>query len=111
MNEIFELIQPYLLEVLGVIVTGVVTYVGLQLKKLYEKHINTQVKKDVVEATVKYVEQVYKDIHGEEKLHKAKEKALEWLEEKGISISYTELEILIESAVNSFNNGKKGTSK
>ena len=33
-------------------------------------------------------------------LEKAKEKALEWLNEKGIKISETELEILIESAVN-----------
>lgn len=107
----FELIQPYLLEVVGFILTGVVTYVGLQLKKLYEKYINTQVKKDVVSSTVKYVEQVYKDIHGEEKLNRAKEKALEWLNEKGITISDTELEILIEAAVNSFNNSLKETSK
>lgn len=107
----FELIQPYLIEILSLILTGVVTYVGLQIKKLYEKHIDTQVKKDVVDSTVKYIEQVYKDIHGEDKLNKAKEKALEWLNEKGITISDTELEILIESAVNGFNNGLKGTSK
>ncbi len=107
----FELIQPYLLEVLGVVLTGVVTYIGLQIKKLYEKHIDTQVKKDIVDSTVKYVEQVYKDIHGEEKLNKAKDKALEWLNEKGITISDTELEILIEATVNGFNNGIKEASK
>ena len=107
----FGSIQPYLIEILSIILTGVVTYVGLQIKKLFEKHINTQVKKDVVDSTVKYIEQVYKDIHGQDKLNKAKEKALEWLNEKGITISDTELEILIESAVNGFNNGLKGTSK
>ena len=107
----FKAIQPYLLEVLGLILTGVVTYIGIQVKKVHEKYIDTQVKKDVVDSTVKYVEQVYKDIHGEEKLVKAKEKALEWLKEKGISVSDTELEILIEAAVNAFNKGLKETSK
>lgn len=42
---------------------------------------------------------------------KAKDKALEWLNEKGITISDTELEILIEASVNSFNNGIKEASK
>lgn len=104
-------IQPYLLEIIVAILTGVASFIGIKIKKVYEDHVNTKTKKDVVETTVKYVEQVYKDIHGEEKLNKAKEKALEWLNEKGISVSDTELEILIEAAVNGFNNGLKGTSK
>ena len=66
----------------------------------YTKYVDTQTKKEIVKDTVNYVEQVFKDIHGAEKLEKAKEKALEWLNEKGIKISETELEILIESAVN-----------
>ena len=106
-----EILQPYLLDMLAMILTGVATYIGLQLKKLYEKYVNTKLKKDIVDSTVKYIEQVHKDIHGAEKLEKAKEKALEWLNEKGISVSNTELEILIEAAVNGFNNGLKETSK
>lgn len=107
----FEDIQPYILEIIVAILTGVASFIGMKIKKIYEDHINTKTKKDVVDTTVKYVEQVYKDIHGQEKLIKAKEKALEWLNEKGISISDTELEILIEASVNGFNNGLKGTSK
>ena len=102
----FEVIQPYLLEVLGVVLAGIATFIGIKVKE----YVNTQVKKDVVESTVKYVEQIYKDLHGEEKLAKAKEKALGWLKEKGITISDTELEILIESAVSGFNKGLKETS-
>lgn len=111
MENILETIQPYILEIIVAILTGVASFVGMKIKKIYEDHINTKTKKDVVDTTVKYVEQVYKDIHGAEKLEKAKEKALEWLNEKGISISDTELEILIEASVNGFNNGLKGTSK
>lgn len=111
MENILETIQPYILEIIVAILTGVASFIGMKIKKVYEDHINTKTKKDVVDTTVKYVEQVYKDIHGQEKLIKAKEKALEWLNEKGISISDTELEILIEASVNGFNNGLKGTSK
>lgn len=107
----FESIQPYILETLVVILTGVASFVGMKIKSIYENYINTKTKEDVVASTVKYVEQVYKDIHGTEKLEKAKEKALEWLNEKGITISDVELEILIEATVNSFNNGVKEASK
>ena len=103
--------ESYILEIIAAILTGIASFIGIKIKKVYEEYVNTKVKKDVVDSTVKYIEQVYKDIHGEEKLNKAKEKALEWLNEKNISVSDTELEILIESAVNGFNNGLKGTSK
>ena len=95
-----EILQNYLLEILVTVITAVTSFIGLRIKDAYTKFIDTQTKKEIVKDTVNYVEQVYKDIHGAEKLEKAKEKALEWLNEKGIKISETELEILIESAVN-----------
>ena len=56
-------------------------------------------------STVQYVEQVYKDIHGEEKLAKAVERASQILNEQGIIVSVDELETLIEATVNGFNGG------
>ena len=111
MNNMFEILQPYLLEIIVAILTGVASFIGVKIKKVYEEYINTKTKKEIVECTVKYVEQVFKEIHGEEKLNKAKDKALEWLNEKGIKVSDTELEILIEASVNGFNNGVKEASK
>ena len=98
-----EILENYIFEILATVITAVASFIGLRIKDAYTKYINTQTKKEVVKDTVNYVEQVFKDIHGQEKLEKAKEKALEWLGEKGIGISETELEILIESAVNGFN--------
>lgn len=80
-------------------------YAGQYVKKLYNKYVDNETKKDVVNTTVQYVEQVYQDIHGEEKLEKALERASKLLQEKGITISNTELETLIESAVCGFNDG------
>lgn len=95
-----EILQNYLLEILAAIIAAVASFIGIRIKNAYTKYVDTQTKKEIVKDTVNYVEQIYKDIHGAEKLEKAKEKALEWLNEKGIRISETELEILIESAVN-----------
>lgn len=98
-----EIIQNYLLEILATVITAVASFIGIRIKNAYTKYVDTQTKKEIVKDTVNYVEQVYKDIHGAEKLEMAKRKAIEWLNEKGIKISETELEILIESAVNGFN--------
>ena len=97
-----ELIQDNLIQILATIITAVASFIGVSIKKAYTKYVDTKTKKEIVEATVKYIEQIYKGVmvSNEDKLSKAKEKALEWLNSKGLKISDTELDILIESAVN-----------
>lgn len=98
-------IMPSLVDFIAVVVGCGLMYAGQYIKKLYNKYVDNETKKDVVNTTVQYVEQVYQDIHGEEKLEKALERASKLLQEKGITISNTELETLIESAVCGFNDG------
>ena len=96
-----EIMNTYLLPMLATIITGLASYVGLKIKSMYEKYVDTQTKKEIVNHTVKYVEQICKttNVTSQEKFELAKTKTLEWLNNKGIPISDTELEILIESAV------------
>jgi hypothetical protein len=68
------------------------------------KYINDKTKKEVAKVAVQFVEQVYKDLHGEEKLNEALQAAAEMLQEKNISVSSLELRVLIEAAVAEFNN-------
>lgn len=98
-----------MIETILAIITGVVSFIGIKLKTLFEQKINTETKKKIVADTVKYVEQVTKGISitSENKKQKAKTKALEWLKEKKIKISNTELDVLIESAVNSLKDSLK----
>lgn len=91
------------LELLSTIVVAVVGYIGVELKKLYQKYVNDKTKEAVAKTCVKAVEQLYKDLHGEEKLNKALESARDMLVEKGITVTDLELRILIESAVAEFN--------
>jgi hypothetical protein len=107
MELIKEFISNYGVEILNTILVAVVTFLGTQIKRIYENYVNDKTKKQVVEDTVKYVEQIYTDIKGEEKLNKAIESATQILNEKGISITEIELRVMIESVCNSFKEGVK----
>ena len=98
-----EIITQMITEYLPVILTAVLTTIVGFMKAKYDKVANDDTKKNVVADTVKYIEQIYKDIHGKDKLEKAEEKVKELLEEKGIKISDNELVTLIESAVKDMN--------
>lgn len=105
MEQIVETIMPAVLQLAGTVLMCVAGVVGYQIKKAYNKYVDNQTKYDIVNSTVEYVEQVYKDIHGEEKLQKALDRASELLTNAGITVTTTELETLIEAAVNGFNGG------
>jgi tyrosyl-tRNA synthetase len=98
-----QFISEYGTQILYVIFTAVAGYIGVVVKNIYQKYVNDQTKKDVVKTVVRGVEQIYKDLHGEEKLNKALEAASSMLQEKGISITDLELKMLIEAAVAEFN--------
>ena len=100
MSDILNAISNNIIQIFSAIITGVIGYLGFRIKNLYQEYIQDKLKKEIVDKTVKYVEQTCKDVTCEEKKRKALEKSLEWMKEKKINVSDTELEILIESAVN-----------
>ena len=100
LSDIISAISVNIHHIISLILTGVISYIGLQAKNIYQNFVNEKIKKDIVDKTVKYVEQIGKNLTCEEKKNLALQKSLEWLEEKKIPVSNTELEILIESAVN-----------
>ena len=105
----FELfIEQYGMEILYTVIIAVFGYLGMQAKALYEKYINTKEKQAVAETVCKAVEQIYKDLNGEEKKQKALENISLMLAEKGITITELEMEMLIEAACYGF---KKGTEQ
>lgn len=102
--EIFkEWLSNYGGEILTLIITAVFTFLGTAAKKIYEKSENNKEKREVVKNVVKAVEQMFKNLHGKDKLEKAVENASIILSEKGITVTELELLTLIESAVAEFN--------
>ena len=98
-----EFINTYGLEIIMALLTAIAGYVGVVVKNLYAKYVNDKTKESVVKTVVQGVEQIYKDLHGEEKFYKALEAASDMLTEKGISVTEFELRMLIEASVAEFN--------
>jgi len=103
MNIFKDFISEYGVLIIYTVLTAVAGFIGTQIKRLYEQHINTDRKRKVVETCVKAVEQLYRDLDGTEKLVKAKENILEMLTQEGIVITEIEMDMLIESVVAEFN--------
>lgn len=103
MDIFIQFINEYGTTILYLILTTVAGFIATWVKTLYEKYINDKTKQAVVKTCVGAIEQLYKDLHGEEKYNKVVESASEMLAQKGINITELELKMLIESAVGEFN--------
>ena len=107
MAEIINAVLPEVLKFIGVLIGLLLSLLLEKLRKYVEEQKNSETIYKITDHTVKYVEQVYKDIHGQEKLLKAKEKIIALLAKKKITLTDEEIEILIESAVNTMNSKKE----
>lgn len=98
-----EFVNTYGLEIIGTILTALAGVVAAVATKLANKYINTKVKREIARTVVQGVEQLYKDLHGEEKLAKALDAAADMLQQAGITVTDLELRMLLEAAVGEFN--------
>ena len=87
----------------GLILCAIFGCLGYAVKRLYAAYVNDDAKRAVAKAAAAFVEQVWKDIHGTEKLRKALETAEILLKKKHIPFDAEEMEVLIEAAVAEFN--------
>lgn len=103
-----QALTPALVSVAVVILGYVAKIAGVAIKQVadkYEVKAKLDANKTIVDMSVKYAQQVFKEANGEEKYEQAKEKALEIMNQKGIHISDAELNMLIEASVANFKKG------
>lgn len=98
-----EFINQYGMQILYTVITAIAGYIGIVIKNAVTKYLNDKTKLSVAKTAVQFVEQVYKDLRGEEKLNAALAATSEMLGEKGIFVSDLEMRVLIEAAVSEFN--------
>lgn len=106
-NLMVEFISTYGVTILYTVITAIAGYLGIFIKGLVEKYINDSTKRAVAKTCVEAIEQIYKDLHGEDKLNKCLEAMSEMLMEKGITVTSLEMRMLIEAAVLEFNKHTK----
>ena len=98
-----EFISQYGTTILYTLLTALAGYLGMIAKKLLTQWLNTKAKRDIARECVRFAEQAYKNLHGEEKLNAAMTAAAEMLSERGIAVTELELRVLLESALAQFN--------
>lgn len=85
------------------ILSTIAGVVGKKIDSYYERMANTAEKKRIVKECVAMVEQLYNDLHGEEKKRRAADAIVERFEQAGLAYTILELEHMIEAAVAKFN--------
>lgn len=106
-----EFINSYGTQIIYTLVISIFGYLGIVAKTLAKNYFNDKTKKEVAKNAVQFVEQVYQNLHGQEKLDEAMNAASEMLAEKGITITALELRVLVEAAVAEFNKAFEKTAE
>lgn len=99
MEIILEIINACAADIARIILLAIAGLLGTVAAKL----LNTEIKRRVAKIAAQFVEQAWKDLHGDDKLLKALEAAETLLRKRGIKFDAAEMKILIEAAVGEFN--------
>lgn len=100
---VLEIINLYGAEIIGTLLVALAGIFGMIMKRVAERALDTPVKQQLAKIAVQFVEQTYKELHGEEKLNAALMALAGMLAEKRINASESEMIIMIEAAVAEFN--------
>lgn len=93
---------------LGTVLVALIGYVARKVANyLKEKGITKQLenKEYLVSWAVQGIEQIYQNEDGPEKFKMAKQEAIKLLNNNGLEVTETELELLIETMVKAMNDG------
>lgn len=98
-----EIVNTYGAEIVGTLLVTLFGIFGMVAKNLVAKYLDTDTKRSLAKIVVQFVEQTYKDLHGDVKLNAALGTLSELLMQKGIKATDYEMRVLIEAAVAEFN--------
>ena len=103
-------VYSYGMHMIGLLLVAVAGCLGIVIRNWLSKwvraestRLDSEIKLKIAKTVVAFVEQVWKDLHGRDKLYKALAKARELLLKKGIAFDSEEMEVLIEAALAEFN--------
>ena len=104
-------VTTYGSEIIGLLLLSVFGCIGYAAKQICKTYLDDDTKRSIAMTAVRFVEQVWKDIHGADKLKKALETAEGLLKKKGIAFDADEMMVLIEAAVQEMNEVFQKTEK
>ena len=101
---LFEMVAYYAPQVMEAALYVIAIVIGIVAGKYIRPLLQNKVVEVFARNAVLFVEQVYKDLHGEDKLNMALEQLSVRLTKWKINISAAEMKFMLEAAVAKFNN-------
>ena len=98
-NILIDFTKEYGLSMIHSVIMGLFSYIALDIKNLHKKCVQDKTKKDVVKMVCRYVNEVYPNATGEDKLDQAFINTKKILKEKKINISDLELKVLLHNSI------------
>lgn len=98
-----EFMKEYGFQILSTVIIAIFGYLGIVAKRLINTYLDNEQKRHFAKVAVQAVEQIYKNLHGEEKLNKAIDYITVLLGDAGIEVSNLEMRLLVEAAVKEMN--------
>ena len=98
-----EIVNMYGAEIIGTMLIALAGVFGMIVKNMAARYLDTDTKRTLAKVVVQFVEQAYKDLHGEEKLNAALAVLSDMLKDKKINATELEMQVMIEAAVAEFN--------
>ena len=102
-----EIINLYGAQIIGTLLLALAGVFGMIAKNMAAKYLDTDTKRTLAKLVVQFIEQAYKDLHGEAKLNAALAVLADMLRDKKINATELEMKVLIEAAVAEFNEAFK----
>ena len=96
-------VTNYGTQLIGLILCAVFGCIAYAAKQIVRTYLNDETKLGIARTVVRFVEQVWTEIHGQDKLQKALGTAEEMLRKKNIPFDADEMMVLIEAAVQEMN--------
>lgn len=96
-------VTNYGTQLIGLILCAVFGCIAYAAKQIARTYLNDETKLSIARTVVRFVEQVWTEIHGQDKLKKALETAEGMLRKKNIPFDADEMMVLIEAAVQEMN--------
>lgn len=91
MNYLKEILNNYLPTLLHSFLVGIISYLGIETKKIIQKHLNQRMIKEVTEKVYFGVNELYPNLSEEDKQKLMLNNTLQILKEKGIQMNNLEL--------------------
>lgn len=108
MDILTSTLKSVLLPTLEALLCAFLGYLGIKLRGVYVRVVNSREKEAVARIAVQATEQICRELHGKEKLDAALAHMSELLAARGIPFEATEATVLIEAAVAEFNRSLHG---